>query len=145
MQKPSFVRLFEAGRTSVAQIYTQMLLLNLMYWPSVAGCSPGSEAGTSAGQHLRLPPAARCSPGQDSGGADSEATARGWPEGSGRSCWLPGSAAGATRVAGHGLVLAAGWIKISVAEGVEIWCCCLWGDSSGHIRCFGYLSCLSCL
>lgn len=57
-----------------------------LYSPSGGGCSLGSEAGTSAGQHLLPPPAVRCSPGLDSGDGELQARAAGWPEGSGRSC-----------------------------------------------------------
>lgn len=72
-----------------------------MYSPSGRGCSLGSEADTSAGRHLLPPPAAMCSLGLDSGDGDPQARAAGWPEGSGRSCWPPGSAAGVTGMAEH--------------------------------------------
>lgn len=58
----------------------------VMYSPSVWGCSLGSEAGTSAGQHLLPPPTGECTLGLDSGGVGLQAKAAGWPEGSERSC-----------------------------------------------------------
>lgn len=90
-----------------------------MYSPSGRGCSLGSEADTSAGQHLLPPPAAMCSLGLDSGDWDPQARAAGWPEGSGRSCWLPGSAAAVTGMAEHTpvwTVWRSGWSAVEISS-----------------------------
>lgn len=106
---PGSVKILEAQR-----------LHDMQYWPSAVGCSPGSGAGSSAGQPPPPPPAVKCSPGRGGlGGAGGlQPRAGGWPEGTGRSCWLPASEAG------EGERHAPIWISVQMSSvGLPVRCC----------------------